>query len=481
MGAGMLRFANPAVLGAVALSGCAVYDTGEIDYRRVATKATPSVVTPCSSPCTLKNVGFKNSALGTPIQPKQVFSISIDHGLIADMVEPKFAMRRAVQLRNPFRRVGEIVILASAFEFEADTSTTKGFVDFSDLSDAKVIYYHPDVEAHQHLNISNIPLLSPQTYGGRPVGVQIFVIELDRMSKPMQGLLTQLADLGWASNIISPGVGGELLTKLGKSMLSGAHDDTIFEYRFVLDPIGTLDAAPLLESGRYVLVRNQERRGTFDWSTVNLDRDTGELRCVNVIGCQPGEPFNGATYLVLNVKKHPDGAVSAIAQKKYGDLIAAIDKAADAQDARLSDVTTQIKAMTDTAAVGAVQGRVERKIAETQQAVAGYERSLREAKSSTATPSCTLPDLDTQSAETQVRISAANLYDDILAAEPTVGPAGTRTLLGRVARLFLPMSANFDASRFVDLAAFKSSYPDGGKLGLDLVDATKGRLTPAPC
>lgn len=474
-----MRAVFPAVLGAIALSGCAVYDTGEIDYRRVATKPVPGATMGCPSPCTLQT-GLKNTALGSAIQPKQVFSISIDHGVIADMVEPKFAMRRAMQLRNPFRRVGEIVILASVFEFEAGTSSTQGFIDFSDLSDAKVIYYHPDVEAHQHLNFSNIPLLSPRQYGGHPVGVQIFIIELDRMSKPMQGLLTQLADLGWASNIVSPGVGGELLTKLGKSMLSGSHDDTIFEYRFVLDPVGTLDSAPLLESGRYILTRRQERRGTFDWSSVKVHPDTGELLCVNVTGCRANEPFSGATYLVLNVKKHPDGAASAIAQKRYGDLLTAIDKAADAQDARLNDVTTQIKAMTDSAAVSAVQGRLERKIAETRGAVGYYERALRAAKKSSAPTECTLPDLDTQSAETQIRTSAANLYDDLVAAEPTVGAAGTRTLLGGIARLFLPMTT-FKSDNFVEMQAFKTAYPSGAALGLELVDATKARVTPALC
>jgi hypothetical protein len=461
----------------VLLSGCAVYDTGQVDYRRVtagSASAQPNsaVKNPCAQPCSLKQA-FKNSALGSEIDSGDVFSISIDHGLIADMVEPKFAVRRAVQLRDPFRRVGEIVILASVFEFDAGTTATRGFVDFSDLTDAKVIYYNPDVEENQHLNFSNIPLLAPSEYGGRPVGVQIFIIELDRMSKPMRGLLTQLADLGWASNLMPTGAGGALLMKLGKSMLAGAHDDTIFEYRFVLDPVGTTHQAPLLESGRYVLVRGQERRNSFDWGSVKLSSETGELLCVSVAGCTEGEPYNGATYLVLNIKKHPDGVTSSIAQQNYGDLLTAIDKAADDRDASLTEVTAQINALTEGAGTKALIGRLEREIAATKAAADTYQRSL--------VPSGASGCARAQSAEADLQAQAATLFDGVSAVESELDAAATRNLLARTARLFMPMSQGPGLGDFIDLATFQAKFGSAAGFSSELINAVKSRAPAGGC
>jgi hypothetical protein len=367
---------------ALSLTGCATIDSGEIDYRRAERSESAQVVQAvadypsknCDSrmrtdkqkksgekiicpPLLGSRLFRQNVGTGDAIAPHDVYSIRLEHGLIAFMLEPKFSTRRLVSGKDPLRRVGEVVVLANTFEFPAsdgsstDTKNSTRFTDLGELSQSKVVYYSPDVEAGQDLNFSNIPLQEPLEYHGRPVGIQIIVLELDRVSAGVGALLKKLAGLGVVSNAVPGGKGAELLLSLGASLVSQNNDDIIFEYRMVLDPAksNSLEAgsAPF-EAGRYVMIREDERLDNINWRNFYIDHNTGKLfkYTVNEKTGAPAEVklYDKNTYFTINVIRHPDGSTPAHYDfRSFEDLGAMISAQADERDRPLASLGKEIE------------------------------------------------------------------------------------------------------------------------------------------
>lgn len=368
------------LLAASAVSACSVIDTGEVDYRRAETLSGSMInehLIDQQKTCPAENLGSgKKPAKGTqcvPLLPvklfrqnvgsnntitkNDVYSIRLEHGLIAYMTEPKISFRRLAVGKKPFRRVGEVVILANTFEFPAAGAAADGktasaaprFTELSALSDSKVIYYSPDVEAGQDLNFSNIPLQSPVRYQGNPVGIQIIALELDRMSSGMQSLLKKLASLGQTSNIVAGGPVAGLLLDLGTSLLTQNNDDIIFEYRFVLDPSddGLSATSSPFEAGRYVVMRTDERREDQIWRNFELDHNTGKLYHLRSAGATTAEGFADNTYFTVNIIKHPAGTEpSSFGFRSLDEVGKEIAADADSRDASLEVVNIAVQKRT---------------------------------------------------------------------------------------------------------------------------------------
>ncbi|MEM1050636.1 MAG: hypothetical protein AAGI28_00940 [Pseudomonadota bacterium] len=354
-----MRLFVPAIVG-MALSACSTIDTGVVDYRRAElppsneeiakrieyfndtacrTQRKPKPAKICA-PLLGSRLFRKNTSLGTAIGVDDVFSIRLDHGFMQYVSEFHFTPSRLLDANNPFVPQAEIVVLARAFEFSTDPNTEVGFVELageSSLNEAKVIYYSPDVEHRQALNFSNIPLLGPAKYSGNPVGIQLIVLELDRVSDEMKGLLDSLASLGQSSKFLGQGAGADALLTLGKSLLENNNDDIIFSYRFVLDHSsgGNNATSAGLEEGRYVLRRITDRRADQVWRNLELDHNTGQLFLVNRNGqdlpCTSVtrgsdapcvyEPYRDETYFTLNIFKNTGSSeASYIHQETLGEL-----------------------------------------------------------------------------------------------------------------------------------------------------------------
>jgi hypothetical protein len=246
-----------------------------------------------------------------------------------------------------FRENGEVAILVNAFEF-SDKEGGQRFVDLAqvnpgkdgapgslDFANSKVVYFSPDVDKHQPLNFSNIPVIGPVKYGGRPIGLQIIVIELDRMTPSTRALLERLAELGktaaGAGNPVT-----DTLFELGKSMISASQDDIIFEYRMVMDNGDYLGSRQVsaFQSGRLVFRRAQNRQSDFVWRNLILDQNTGALY---VAGDDPSKEtaprratkygaYKAETYFTVNVINHgPLGPIGIYENKTWADVSAAFD------------------------------------------------------------------------------------------------------------------------------------------------------------
>ena len=380
------------MLIACGLSGCALMDTGEIDYRRaepvradfdariaqgqdflcentkpldgmppqrVKTKRRPPNSTNCKVLFPARLIR-KNATIGDPIIKNDVYSIRLEHGFIADLIEDKFSFRRLMNSRNAFRKVGEVAVLAHAFEFAPTANTaatsTFRFANLSSLHEVKVVYFSPDVEARQTLNFNNIILQEGRKYEGRPIGIQIVVLELDRMSGQMKNLLKTLAGLGQESGALPSGPVAAALLDLGTSLISQENDDVMFDYRFVLDPSapGQRVASAPFEAGRYVLRRTHNRRDMQLWDALVLDHNTGQLMRWSAGGkdargkaapdTRHYAPFEEDTYFTVNIARHPAGSEFFYAPQTFKQLGDELAAEADRRDASLEVVTKRAAA-----------------------------------------------------------------------------------------------------------------------------------------
>ncbi|WP_349321680.1 hypothetical protein [Asticcacaulis sp. MM231] len=317
----------------------------------------------------------KNFSLGQPpVKPGDVYSIRLDHGLIAQFSESR-SFKRLGAPKN-----GEIVILVNAFEF-ADTAANVADVHFIDvlkddregapsLAKARVVYYSSDVEEGQDLNFSNIPISGPVKYNGRPVGIQIIVLELDRVSASTKSLLKSLAELGKAN--VAPSVVNDTLVTLGTSLLDGNRDDVLFEYRMLLDNADDLkdQITPTFTEGRYVYRRVQHRERPMIWNNLRLDQNTGALfywadgksykgqvpqqgrELVKNEAVNPGMirvPYTLESYFTVNVINHgQNGIVGEYAYETWAQTSEKIDAALEDPTLPPAQLNQVIKTATTT-------------------------------------------------------------------------------------------------------------------------------------
>ncbi|HXH53013.1 MAG TPA: hypothetical protein VNH53_06250 [Sphingomicrobium sp.] len=474
----------------VFLAGCAIVDTGEIDYRRVEPVRSEQLARAtgfsepggdCApqpgnerlaqcNPLLPAPLVRKNQTIGAPIKRNDVYSVSLEHGVIAHMVEPRFAFRRAAMLKNPLRKVGEVLVLATVFEFPANSADTAAsrFIELTQLGDAKVVYYSPDVEAKQDLNFSNIPLLPPTRYNGNPVAIQIVVLELDRMSGPMQGLLKQLAQLGVESNILPGGPAASTLVKLGTSMIANDHDDVIFEYRFVLDPSdGTMSAdTPRFEAGRYVLRRGDERRADQIWRNLRLDHNTGKL-IIQPEGATEGVPFEGGTYFTVNVKKLPAGTEpSNYTYLTNAQMAEQIKAAADQRDRGLTEVSQEVTQRLTVLRKKAWLSKLREEWSAVRMAGLEFGRLSTEAAPDS---SCELsyPDVaKRQIAEMELRSAAMQFmahYDEASGKQDEFTDVEKRDLLRTIWSFFTPFAASVNSEQLSEPANFEAAFAGSNK------------------
>ncbi len=348
------------------LTGCAVVDTGQIDYRVAEPPGAITGRSPASPSCAagidthcdpiqparvVRRYLPSDNASVTPFETGDVFSVSIEQGVVGNQLLEGMIFGRE------FGRTGEFAILANVFEFaaSADDQAKRRFVETGavvttpdDPSDVelKLVFFSDDVYKGQPYNISNIPLKSRTRYGGGSIGVQLVVLEVDAQSGPVAKLLTTLAKFGQQA---IPG-GGEikdLLFDLGESMFTGGgKDDRIFDYRFVLeaaadDPHASRAA---FVPGRYVLRRTYSRRDVQDWATLRLDHNTGRLLSSGDNGSWTEK--RDEMYFTINIARYPQNtAPEFYAGEDFDAFRSRLTTIADARDAPLDAVTQRVESV----------------------------------------------------------------------------------------------------------------------------------------
>lgn len=468
----------------IALWGCSSTNTGEIDFRRVepvsdigaAEKryrenckgAYGEAVLPVSRakcrPMFEVRMDRQNSGFGRPIISGDVYSLRLEHGLIADISELPFPLSRPGGGSNPFRPTGEIVILANVFEFGASNPK---FLDPIDLTQAKVVYFSDDVRAHQDLNFKNIPLQAPVAYSGNPIGIQLMIVEMDRTSGPAESLISRLAELGKTSDYL-PGSTVNTLLDLGAALLQQNHDDLIFEYRMVLDP-STTSAHPAsspFEEGRYILMRNEDRDTEIPWNDFRFDPETGKIYRT--------EPQRGAigmadyTYFSVNVVKHPSGTKpSGYSFESFAAFSQRFEQEISDRDAPLSTIQARVEKDILDARAASWEGLLSKKWVEVAERANLYSSYLPQIAEVEARKCELLPEsIEARDAAQRVAFNAAldfvALYQKA-ANEKVSDEAGADPILDESEKrgVLLPLASYFVPFEGSPISGGELSDPDG--------------------
>lgn len=260
-------------------------DEGAINYRK-----TPPAERTTSEPMLKKYHDNNNAENRITSADNDTIAVYLQQAFIADFHEEANPLRGEQcppsegdeQLPACADVRGEIAIVARVFELNKD----KDFLFKSDTArKGRVIYYGDDVRKYQFLNLSYLPIYGPIKYNGRPLGIQLYIIEIDQQDEKLTSLLSTLASIGTtalapSSNVLA------ILDTLGSSLIADSGDDIHFKYSATLMPYhpSVKGHYPILESGHYVFLRRHDRRdndGSKEsniWNSVYLDREEGRLR-----------------------------------------------------------------------------------------------------------------------------------------------------------------------------------------------------------
>ncbi len=366
-----LPFVLPLVLLLVMLHGCAVLNEGAVNYRKQKIAAKGG-----TTPETLELVKKYDT---TSLTDKAILaarsdtvSIHLAQGFIKDFFD--LPSLRRLEMFGAKR--GEIAVVIKVTPL-GDNAEMKFSAEA--LNSGRLIYYNDDVRKDQYLNFSYLPVYGPVTYDGKPLAIQIYIIEMDASDAQLKPLLHTLATIG--SSLYAPAAPIlSLLDSLGSALLSGNTDDILMRYSMTLYPgTGMVEANyPVLEVGNYVLVRRGNRNEgparqgdtpAFDWDRVTFDPREGRL----VWADAPGTFFTDETYLVLQVQK---GFTATTMQDSttYVTFRDTLAKAAEASGQTLADAA---KAFTDQSINQAVYASLHNKIKEICNAAYLTEESTR--------------------------------------------------------------------------------------------------------
>lgn len=190
----------------------------------------------------------------------------------------------------------------------------------------RVVFFSRDMREKNESNSSFIPVYGPIRWTGRPLTIDITMLEIDEEERSQTNtLLSTLADFGQAEGMSPNSL--SLLNTLGKALVSNAAQDSIMmKYRAVLVP--ETDTArgvslPVLREGDLVVLRRENGDEAVRWSELRYAHNLGILySCVpndtnynltreHVPACEKSE--NGRelvpqvnrndTYLVMTVAK----------------------------------------------------------------------------------------------------------------------------------------------------------------------------------
>lgn len=185
---------------------------------------------------------------GPTVLKGQVISVYMQQGYIKDFTERWEELFR-------LRKRGEIAIVARVAELDPDNDfnfTTEG------RDRGRLVYYSEGVQPGQFLNFSQMPIYGPIEYKGKPLVVELYIIELDvKENTEISGLLTAAAGLGaMAYPPASPIL--QVLDTIGGGLLKANKSDVEFKYHATL-LAGDMQLASIragtLEYGNYAFVR----------------------------------------------------------------------------------------------------------------------------------------------------------------------------------------------------------------------------------
>lgn len=329
-----------AVFGPLCLAACAFSNEGAVDFRRAqpydaasASKGLQSAAQGPLTPALLVAKDIPSGSANSRIDKKDKVSIRLRDGFLQGCNE---------RLRNPmrqFKKNCEVAILFKAFEFASgeDFNFKPGAE-----KDARLVYFSKDVQPGQFFNFHNLPVYGPLEYTGKPIGIDIWVLEIDSEDRQAAAVLRTLASIGAKAYAPAAPV-LPVLDQLGSALLSSGTDDVELRYTMVLDPGSSYGGAAYstTEAGDYVFIREGDRSNATDWPALRLDHNTG--RVWRQSGDGGTTLYRDNTYLTVQVLRNAGSEDVTLAQNTYGDFRAAIETEATERVTALKTFTDELE------------------------------------------------------------------------------------------------------------------------------------------
>ena len=287
-------FANATILSLITLcSACAISNQGAVDYRYNR---------PDTHQGSLNPKYIRSEAAANLISAGDPITVSLKQVFIKDFIEYRSLLR--VVRNEP--TTGDIAIVSSTCE---DPCNRKFGND--GIKNSKVIFYSNDVRRGQFLNLSNLHgVFGPITYGGNPLKLDFYIIELDTDGTQLRNLAANLAGLG--ETFYPPAhPATAILSSLAEVFIKDDQDDNIFTFSFDLksptDEKPTANpSSAAIEAGNYVLIRSEDRTKQIPWSSLAYNDATGRVvnsRCALMF--EPADDcfYTDNSYMVIEVSK----------------------------------------------------------------------------------------------------------------------------------------------------------------------------------
>jgi len=314
------------------LAGCAVSNEGAVDYRKAEILAPRpggtsdlTAIAPAAGAAAVMVQAQAPRSGDEPVAPARLFrqamrgadpDARIEAGdSISIHLRTAFLKSFEAAIGHPlrgFRGNGEIAIVVKAFEFGQG-----GDFDFGpdSVRDGRLVYYSADVEKGQVLNFNNLPVYGPITYAGNPIGIDIYVIEIDAEDAQISALLGTLASFGAKAYPPAAPV-LPVLNSLGQALLDGGTNDVEMRFTLMLDPgAGYAGVShPTVEAGDYVFVKQDDRIATTPWRDLVVDTNTGRVY-------RDGRAYDADTYLTFQINKNLSSTDIDLSQNTFGSFL----------------------------------------------------------------------------------------------------------------------------------------------------------------
>jgi hypothetical protein len=308
-------------------------DKGSVDFTLTDPKTTiTGTVTATLDARASKNVCEKLSAPQRPaVREGDIITVNLQQAYI-DKVAPSVASRV----------LGRDSVAAAIVAHVAELDANSDF-DFSrgGLTRGRVVYYSPDVKSGQFLNLSRLPIYGPTEYKGKPLVVELYIVQLNVSDqKEIGSLLNSLAGLGSISYPpASPVL--KVLEEVGSALLKKTDvADTQMRYSMTLAPNGSgismlKDAG--LEYANYVVSRlprdaTDGKKSVSIWGDKYFSQKLGR-----VFADQGCSAYVNHTYLTLQVNRAGD-EIALNTQNTFSRLMDQVSAEAGIKEAARKDL-----------------------------------------------------------------------------------------------------------------------------------------------
>lgn len=248
---------------------CAFADSGAC----IRADHTPDKVNACIKLDPASKYALPDAARASAVRPGDIYEVNL-FPVKMESFKADFASDK-----------GQFAIVARAYESSGSPESAPAGLDFRPdaVAGGRVIYYSDDVRQKQTLNFGMVPMFGPVEHSGNPVGVSLFLVEVDsaKDNAKMSALLSTLAGIGRSISVpATPAF--NVLESLGTALLNGNRDDLLMRYDTTLRPVQSAQKdlrTAFIRYGDYVLIRSDKRDVPIDWSKLHYRPADKRLYC----------------------------------------------------------------------------------------------------------------------------------------------------------------------------------------------------------